>query len=299
MRRLALVTNHGEASRDGTGTMTDRAFICYARNDQDWVLKLAADLKHRGISVWLDRDIDVAEDWDQAIDAAIRECTRFLLVLTPSAVASDEVRAELRLALDLKKPIVPVLYQECTVPRQLRLTQYVDFSASGDSYDRRLEHLALILTGERPPPDDSDRLSFLTRVELLPDDARAFDSDFTKPTAIALSKRLSDKQFLALHDLRLSRRPEETGIVKSEAIELIGSPSWEAEPLFAALTQFGFLALSADRRERDHPDPGYDYTPLFWGFTNLMRFLRVGRLAADEGRLGAAYWLSSRTQPDA
>jgi len=46
-------------------------------------------------------------------------------------VNSREVRGELRTALEEEKPIIPVLYKECPIPRQLRLTQHVDFIACG------------------------------------------------------------------------------------------------------------------------------------------------------------------------
>ena len=112
--------------------MGDHIFICYARQDQDFVLKLAANLKERGARVWLDQwDISPSADWDLTIDNALYDCAQFLIVLSPAAVASDEVRGELRTALDEKKPIVPVLYQKCRIPRRLKLIQHVDFTARG------------------------------------------------------------------------------------------------------------------------------------------------------------------------
>jgi len=112
--------------------MGDHVFICYARQDQDFVLKLAANLKERGVPVWLDQwDIPPGDDWDLTIDNALYDCAQFLIVLSPAAIASREVRGELRTALDENKPIVPVLYQTCRIPRQLRLIQHVDFTARG------------------------------------------------------------------------------------------------------------------------------------------------------------------------
>jgi formylglycine-generating enzyme required for sulfatase activity len=112
--------------------MGDHVFICYARQDQDFVLKLAANLKERGARVWLDQwDIPPGDDWDLTIDNALYDCAQFLIVLSPTAIASREVRGELRTALDENKPIVPVLYQTCRIPRQLRLIQHVDFTACG------------------------------------------------------------------------------------------------------------------------------------------------------------------------
>jgi hypothetical protein len=112
--------------------MGDHVFICYAREDQGFVLKLAANLKERGARVWLDQwDIPASADWDLTIDNALYDCAQFLIVLSPAAVASGEVRGELRTALDENKPIVPVLYQTCRIPRRLKLIQYVDFTACG------------------------------------------------------------------------------------------------------------------------------------------------------------------------
>jgi formylglycine-generating enzyme required for sulfatase activity len=112
--------------------MGDHVFICYARQDQDFVLKLAANLKERGARVWLDQwDISPSADWDLTIDNALYDCAQFLIVLSPAAVASGEVRGELRTALDENKPIVPVLYRKCRIPRRLKLIQHVDFTARG------------------------------------------------------------------------------------------------------------------------------------------------------------------------
>jgi formylglycine-generating enzyme required for sulfatase activity len=112
--------------------MGDHVFICYARQDQDFVLKLAANLKERGARVWLDQwDISPSADWDLTIDNALYDCAQFLIVLSPAAVASGEVRGELRTALDENKPIVPVLYQKCRIPRRLKLIEHVDFTARG------------------------------------------------------------------------------------------------------------------------------------------------------------------------
>ena len=109
--------------------MGNHIFICYARKDARFVLRLAKNLKERGAPIWLDQwDIPPGADWDQYIDSALRGCAKFLIVLSPGSVASNEVRGELRWALNKSKPIIPVLYQTCNIPRRLELTQYVDFT---------------------------------------------------------------------------------------------------------------------------------------------------------------------------
>lgn len=104
-------------------------FICYARADQAFALPLAEQLKARGVGVWIDQlENQVSDDWDRDIDRALRECSHLLIVLSPASVESREVRGELRTALDLGKPVLPVLYQPCEIPRQLRVVQFVDFT---------------------------------------------------------------------------------------------------------------------------------------------------------------------------
>lgn len=105
-------------------------FICYAREDEKFALKLATDLKAGGTDVWLDQwDIPSGADWDYEIDKALYNCRHFLIILSPTAVESSEVRSELRIALDESKHIVPILYLPCRIPRRLTLIQYIDFTS--------------------------------------------------------------------------------------------------------------------------------------------------------------------------
>ena len=117
-------------------------FICYARADQAFALPLAEQLKARGVGVWIDQlENQVSDDWDRDIDRALRECSHLLIVLSPASVESREVRGELRTALDLGKPVLPVLYQPCEIPRQLRVVQFVDFTKHSPSDELPLGQL--------------------------------------------------------------------------------------------------------------------------------------------------------------
>src|SRR3954470_8200637 len=121
-------------------------FVCYARQDGSFVSALARKLKERGVSVWLDWwNIAPGSDWDQSIDAALHSCTHFLIVLSPTSVASLEVRGELRTALNEHKSIVPVLYQRCAIPRQLQLVEYIDFTSSSIDDRDALDQVVTVL----------------------------------------------------------------------------------------------------------------------------------------------------------
>jgi len=116
-----------EKRYEKTQNKNEMIFICYSRKDEEFVLKMASILKNRGVPIWLDQfNIPVGADWDMCIDEALYECTKFMIVLSTSAFKSQEVRAEFRTALDVNKQIIPILIEECKIPRRLRLLQHVN-----------------------------------------------------------------------------------------------------------------------------------------------------------------------------
>jgi tetratricopeptide (TPR) repeat protein len=139
--------------------MSDRVFICYDREDEEFVLKLAASLKSRGVPVWLDQwDIPSGADWDLTIDNALYDCFKFIIVLSPKSVDSIEVRSELLTALDEKKPIVPILYQSCRIPRQLRLIQRADFTTCNPNDSLALNKVLRALGMDASAPKEPKKI---------------------------------------------------------------------------------------------------------------------------------------------
>jgi hypothetical protein len=108
----------------------NHVFICYARKDQEFVFRLATDLKNRGVLVWLDQwNIPQGANWIRTLSKAIDECAQFLIILSPAAIESDEVQGEWLTALDKKKAVIPILYQECEIPPRLRVVHRLDFTS--------------------------------------------------------------------------------------------------------------------------------------------------------------------------
>jgi hypothetical protein len=137
--------------------MTDgHTFVCYAREDSAFVRALTADLKARGIPMWLDTDIPPGADWDRSIDESLHTCAKVLIVLSPAAVTSAEVRGELRTSLNLGKLIIPLLHRACDIPRQLQNVQYLDFS-SDEATDARRADLASVLRSRHQVEDQRQR----------------------------------------------------------------------------------------------------------------------------------------------
>jgi DNA segregation ATPase FtsK/SpoIIIE, S-DNA-T family len=126
------------------------AFISYSRDDSEFVLRLAEDLKAAGASVWLDRmDIEPGHRWDKSIEIALEAADRILLILSPSSVNSDNVMDEVNFALEENKIITPVLYKDCKIPFRLRRIYHIDVRTDyGQGFDALLKHLGVASPGD-------------------------------------------------------------------------------------------------------------------------------------------------------
>jgi photosystem II stability/assembly factor-like uncharacterized protein len=109
-------------------TSAPSAFFSYSRNDSEFVLRLAEDLKAAGANVWLDQlDIEPGQRWARAVQEALVSSPRVLVVLSPSSVESSNVQDEVTFALEERKIVIPILYQDCKIPLQIRGLHYADF----------------------------------------------------------------------------------------------------------------------------------------------------------------------------
>lgn len=107
-----------------------KTFVSYAREDAEFVLQLAADLRQAGVNIWLDQlDIPFGARWDRAVEQALEECPQMLVILSPDAVTSDNVLDEVHHALGLGRTVIPALYRECKVPYRLSRLQRIDIRA--------------------------------------------------------------------------------------------------------------------------------------------------------------------------
>ena len=105
----------------------DFCFVSYARADERFALRLAEDLRLRGVAIWIDQlNIRTSEHWDRAIERAIRGCSSVLVILSPRAVLSDNVADEISLAVDGAKTIIPVMIEPCRLPLRLSRMQLID-----------------------------------------------------------------------------------------------------------------------------------------------------------------------------
>ncbi|MDD1776038.1 MAG: TIR domain-containing protein [Candidatus Methanomethylicus sp.] len=129
-------------------------FFSYARADKEFALKLAESLRSAGANLWIDQlDIQAGDRWDRAVEQALSNTESMLVILSPAAVASNNVMDEVSFAIDKNKRIVPVLYQTCTIPLRLRRLQYLDFTADfSQGLERLLSNLGIRPSTEEPQP---------------------------------------------------------------------------------------------------------------------------------------------------
>ena len=123
------------------------AFFSYSREDSDFALRLAGDLKAVGASVWLDQlDIVPGQRWDRAVEAALANCPRMLVILSPASINSTNVMDEVSFALEEEKTVIPLIHKDCAIPFRLRRVQYVDFRRD---YARALKELVKTLASNQ------------------------------------------------------------------------------------------------------------------------------------------------------
>jgi hypothetical protein len=142
--RLTPVFNKGIVKQDDDSAPDSPiAFVSYSRDDWDgFVSRLVSDLSTASQKVWIDKKyILFGDDWLDAIGEALDTCDVLLLVLSPSALASRNVKIEYRYFFNQDKPIVPILYRQVEkLPFELAMLNYLDFT-SGNRDERVAELL--------------------------------------------------------------------------------------------------------------------------------------------------------------
>ncbi len=96
-------------------------FVSYSRQDNDRVQELTAKLRSAGVRMWMDvRNIDGAAMWGEEIVNAVAKSKVLLLLVSKSAVASQNVVKEVLLASEHKGHILPVDLELTEIPVSLK-----------------------------------------------------------------------------------------------------------------------------------------------------------------------------------
>ncbi len=89
--------------------MASDIFISYSRKDSEHALGLAERLRSNGMEVWIDQGgLEGADVWPKEIVQAVWGCKVFIVLLSEASLISKNVLRELSLAVEKKKPILPL-----------------------------------------------------------------------------------------------------------------------------------------------------------------------------------------------
>lgn len=111
-----------------TDTTTPYIFISYQRDSEADARQVHTQLERAGFRVWQDvENIRHPARWPVAIDQALRETDRIVLLLTPKSMQSDEVFNEWFFYYSERKPIHCLMVETCKPHYQLVPFQWLDW----------------------------------------------------------------------------------------------------------------------------------------------------------------------------
>jgi adenylate cyclase len=96
-------------------------FVSYSRDDAARVIELTGQLRAAGVSLWIDQGgLDAASQWSEQIVNALESAKVLLLMVSESAVHSDNVAKEVVLVSERKGHILPVHLEPTVIPPALK-----------------------------------------------------------------------------------------------------------------------------------------------------------------------------------
>lgn len=134
-------------------------FISYAREDKDWVHRLAGALIEEGLTVWWDQSIPAGRGYAKVIAEALSSARCVIVIWSPQSIQSTWVQEEAEDGRS-RSVLIPVFKEMVTPPLGFRSLQASDLSAwEGNRDDPRFRRLMDDLNqhfGIVPHPNDSE-----------------------------------------------------------------------------------------------------------------------------------------------
>jgi serine/threonine protein kinase len=127
---VSAIEDMTRAFYSGQSEIGGTVFISYARKEREYVHALAQRLRSIGIKLWTDQDIQPGANWDRSVEEALKDTECMLVIMSPTAVQSENVQDEWSYFLEEGKPVYPFIYQSCELPLRLRRRQHI--KSTGD-----------------------------------------------------------------------------------------------------------------------------------------------------------------------
>jgi len=169
-------------------------FVSYSSSDRPFAMHLAEKLEQLGARIWIDQHhIQLGEDWDNSIEKALDSSDTLLLIISSTAVDSENVKDEVSIAIQENKRLVPILIAPCELPMRWKRKHYADFVSQPD---KAIKDLVKALGLKE---DAAERLRDLK--ELLKDSGVALSADNNLETS---SKKELENATVHLEDTLIS-----------------------------------------------------------------------------------------------
>lgn len=115
-----------EASDDLPRVQAPNIFVSHSRQDMEWCRVFTQELRRAGRNVWYDEETLTYGSFVDQVEHELQTRQIFIVVLSPSAVASAWVKNEIAAAVNLqmsqsksKRIILPIMAERCRVPLML------------------------------------------------------------------------------------------------------------------------------------------------------------------------------------
>ena len=133
-----------------------RADVAFARELRDWLLK-------QGHTPWMDLfDIPAGARWPTEIDRALKSSDIIIGLMSPAAVASENVMNEWDWAIANSRRLILLLIEPCAIPFHYVSRNYIDFmSGEAEAFDE----LSRALDAVPLPKEEGDRHSTQQEVD--------------------------------------------------------------------------------------------------------------------------------------
>ena len=140
-------------------------FVSYHSADGEFVTALVADLKSRGVTVWLDREqIRPGDRFIKNLEEALAKVRCVVFVISPGSLRSAWVQEEFHRTLTLantaigERRLIPILIDDAEPPGFLANRSWVDFRDVAKRADS-LDQLMFGITGRSPSNAGADSVT--------------------------------------------------------------------------------------------------------------------------------------------
>jgi len=213
---------------DSTPMVSDQIFLYGSSSDgAPHLQRLRRDLERNGVKVWNVSQIQATGTINEQIQRGIRESQAVVVVITPALSAPNAVNAELNLAVQLQKPIIPVQVMVAELPLILRTYQLIDMREP--RYEVMLPRLieAIQRVGAIPSP-----LSQSPQTEISPTAAPSPAPTAAPPSLLRLNTEVI-YEMGAVYPVEIqlaSAALEQSVVVRAKNIALIGETAFTIPP---------------------------------------------------------------------